>query len=134
MTRSQPDTLPHIPVSWGELIDKVTILEIKTERLVNEKARARVAKELGLLEKIATPALNDKNIRALANRLKAANRALWEVEDQIRHMESKGQFDSAFIELARSIYKHNDQRSALKREINLTLNSELVEEKSYKPY
>jgi hypothetical protein len=129
-----PMTIPKVPISWGELIDKITILEIKVERLPSESARANAAKELGLLREIAGPVLAGSEAKALVARLKALNEALWEIEDGIRDHERSGNFDSAFIELARSVYKRNDERGSVKRELNLALDSDLIEEKSYKPY
>ncbi len=126
-------TMPHVPTSWGELIDKITILEIKVARLTGEAARANAAKELTLLNGIAAPALQG-DARDIAARLKAVNQALWDIEDRIRDKERAGVFDAEFIELARAVYKTNDARGALKRELNFLLASELVEEKSYKPY
>jgi hypothetical protein len=123
-----------VPTSWGELIDKITILEIKVERLESESARANAARELGLLREIASPVLARGETAGLVGRLKKLNQALWEIEDRIREHERAGTFDAAFIELARSVYKTNDQRGAVKRELNLALGSGLVEEKSYKPY
>jgi Family of unknown function (DUF6165) len=127
-------SIPHIPTSWGELIDKITILEIKVERLENESARANAARELSLLREIAGPVLARGQTTALVARLKKLNQALWEIEDRIREHERSGTFDAAFIELARSVYKTNDARGAVKRELNLALGSGLIEEKSYKPY
>ena len=127
-------SIPHIPTSWGELIDKITILEIKVERLQSESARANAARELGLLREIAGPVLAGGEASALTARLKALNESLWEIEDRIRDHERSSRFDDAFIELARSVYKRNDERGAVKRELNLALGSELIEEKSYKPY
>jgi hypothetical protein len=127
-------SIPHIPTSWGELIDKITILEIKVERLTAEAARANAARELGLLREIAGPVLAGGEAAALTARLKALNETLWEIEDRIRDHERSGRFDEAFIELARSVYKRNDERGTVKRQINLALGSDLIEEKSYKPY
>ena len=127
-------TTPHVPTSWGELIDKITILEIKVERLSTEQARANAAKELALLREIAKPALAGKEISALVARLKSVNETLWEIEDRIRDHERSGTFDEAFIGLARSVYKRNDERGQVKRALNLALGSALIEEKSYKPY
>lgn len=128
--------MPHAPVSWGELIDKITILEIKVERLPAEQARANAARELALLRQIAEPVLAGagQDVQALVTRLKAMNQALWQIEDRIRDHERSGIFDDAFIALARSVYKSNDERGRLKRALNLALGSELIEEKSYKPY
>jgi hypothetical protein len=126
--------MPHVPVSWGELLDKITILEIKTERLGGVEARANAAKELDLLREIAAPAIACGPAVALVAHLKQLNQALWDIEDHIRDHERAGDFGPGFVELARSVYRHNDQRGALKREINLALGSVLIEEKSYKPY
>jgi hypothetical protein len=125
---------PHVPISWGELIDKITILEIKTVRLPTAEGRANAATELGLLQGIAGPILGQAEVGTLAARLKALNEELWEIEDKIRDCERAGDFGAGFVELARSVYKRNDERGALKRQINLALGSGLIEEKSYKPY
>ena len=126
--------LPQVPISWGELIDKITILEIKVERLSTDEAKANAAKELGLLREIAGPVLAGGKTGALVARLKTLNEALWEIEDRIRDHERLGDFGAGFIELARAVYKRNDERGAVKREVNLALGSQLIEEKSYKPY
>ena len=123
---------PHAPVSWGELIDRITILEIKTERLPTAEARSNAARELALLQETASPAR--QIVEALAGQLKALNQALWDIEDRIRDHERRGLFDDAFIALARSVYLRNDERGRIKREINLALGSSLIEEKSYRPY
>jgi len=129
-----PKTIPEVPVSWGELIDKITILEIKVTRLPTEQACVNAAKELTLLREIAGPVLADPETAALAGKLKTLNEALWEIEDRIRDHERSGNFDSDFVALARSVYKHNDARGRMKREINLALGSGLIEEKSYPSY
>lgn len=126
--------VPHVPISWGELIDKITILEIKAEKLAEASARANAAHELGLLREIAAPVLENAQIAAFANQLRLQNEALWDIEDRIRDKERAGEFDGDFIALARSVYQSNDRRGALKRDINLALGSSLVEEKSYRPY
>jgi len=124
-----------IPVSWGELIDKITILEIKSKRLRAERALANVRAELTLLNAIAARgALGRPEVAALKDRLTAVNEDLWTIEDRIREKESAKAFDAEFIELARSVYLRNDERSRLKREINICLSSTLVEEKSYSAY
>jgi hypothetical protein len=125
-------SIPHVPTSWGEVLDKITILEIKVKRLGDEAARANAATELGLLREIAEPVLGET--AALVARLKALNETLWDIEDRIRDHERAGTFDAAFVELARSVYRRNDERGAVKRQINLALGSGLIEEKSYKPY
>ena len=125
---------PMTPVSWGELIDKITILEIKAERLTDAAKRANVVTELTLLAQIAAPARQSEEVTALTAALKAVNEALWEIEDHIRDKEAAQQFDARFIELARAVYVTKDRRAALKRDLNRVLSSGLVEEKSYKPY
>ena len=134
MTADMPPDMPQVPISWGELLDKITILEIKTERLGGEEARANAAKELDLLREIAGPAMANGQAAALVARLKQLNQALWEIEDRIRDHERAGEFGPGFVELARSVYRRNDERGAVKRQINLALGSALIEEKSYKPY
>ena len=126
---------PKIPVSWGELIDKITILEIKTARLSNPVALANVAKELALLRRAGEREFAENaEVLGLKQQLTAVNEALWQIEDEIREKERQDAFDEAFVALARSVYKRNDERAALKRQINSLLSSELVEEKSYAAY
>ena len=122
---------PTVPVSWGELIDKITILEIKIARLTQREALANVRKEHSLLSMVGGAALAREDVAALARALRLVNEELWGIEDAIRHEEAEGQFGSRFVELARMVYKKNDERAALKRGINNALKSELVEEKSY---
>jgi hypothetical protein len=121
---------PVVPVSWGELIDKITILEIKAARIADADKRANVARELAALTAVRGP-LSD-SLADLTHELRQVNEALWTIEDDIRECEMRGDFGPRFIELARSVYKRNDRRAALKRRINELLGSELVEEKSYK--
>jgi len=123
---------PIIPVSWGELLDKITILQIKKERIADAAKRVNVVTELEALCAIAEAAM--RQAAALLAELKQVNEALWEIEDHIRDKERAGEFDARFIELARAVYVTNDRRAGLKREINRQLGSVLVEEKSYKPY
>lgn len=127
-------TIPHVPVSWGELIDRITILEIKTVRLPAAAARANAARELALLRGIAAAALAESAVAGLALQLKGVNEVLWEIEDRIRDKERNHAFDAEFIELARAVYKRNDERGKMKRAIDVALKSELTEEKSYSPY
>lgn len=122
---------PRIPVSWGELIDKIAILELKRERIPAEEAAGNVAKELEILSGIAEPILAIDAVAELKLRLDAINRDLWDIENLLRQRETEGDFGSAFVALARSVYKKNDERADLKRKINRILRSELVEEKSY---
>ena len=117
------------PVSLGELIDKITILEIKQIHMTGIKLK-NIDKELKLLKNI----IQDKNLKIdidLINNLKEVNQSLWELEDNIRIKESNQEFDKEFIEFARSVYKENDKRASIKKEINQKYDSELVEEKSY---
>lgn len=133
MTLSLPT--PRVPLSWGELIDKMTILEIKSERLGDAGALANVKTELARLSEIAAPPLSQHAaLAALRDRLRAVNEELWAVEDAIRDKEAAKAFDDQFVALARAVYQHNDARAALKRDINLLAGSEIVEEKSYKKY
>ena len=128
---SSPST-PMVPISWGELIDKITILEIKSERLIDPAKRENVLRELAALQKAGAQAGRlPAGGGNLSVQLKAVNQSLWDIEDQIREQEAAGDFGSRFIELARAVYIHNDRRAKLKREINLLTGSELMEEKSY---
>ena len=120
------------PISIGELIDKITILEIKQTYMTGIKLK-NINKEMKLLKNI----LQDKNLEInidLIKNLKKINKKLWEIEDNIRIKESKQEFDEEFIKLARSVYIENDERASIKKEINQKYNSDLVEEKSYKNY
>ena len=126
---------PHIPISWGELFDKITILDIKLENLKIKSAIRNVKTEHGQLCKIFERNLS-KNINAkrLMIDLKLVNQKLWDIEDSIRDKERSKTFDEDFIELARKVYFTNDDRSRIKRNINETFGSELIEEKSYADY
>ena len=125
-----------VPISCGELIDKITILEIKAERIRDSAKLANVRTELDLLHATWNRYANPPrvNIERERARLKAVNEQLWEIEDRIRLKEKEQAFDAEFIELARAVYFRNDERAAVKREINLKLGSQLVEEKSYQDY
>ena len=126
---------PLVPISWGELIDKITILEIKEVKITSNNALDNIRKELGFLSDIVS---NSKGvydaISLLKNELKEVNLNLWLVEDEIREKEYSQEFDEEFIRLARSVYRLNDDRANLKKKINETLFSELKEEKSYKNF
>ena len=126
---------PLTPISWGELIDKITILEIKSVKITSPEALGKVSIELYYLEKIvlANAGLSEL-ISDLKLQLSEVNKMLWQIEDDIRDKESKIEFDDAFIELARMVYKLNDKRSRLKKDINRKLNSEIEEVKSYKDF
>jgi hypothetical protein len=124
-----------VPVSYGELIDKITILEIKSARIKDAAKLANVRVELDLLDetwRAADAARTD--IGAEREALRRVNEALWEIEDRIRVKEKAKAFDAEFIELARSVYIRNDERAEIKRAINGKLGSTLVEEKSYEDY
>lgn len=124
-----------VEVSFGEFLDKITILEIKSERISNSEKLENVNRELSLLRDTwaAHPASQTDISNEMA-RLKAINEKLWEIEDDIRDKERNKSFDQEFIELARAVYFTNDERAVVKRELNLKLGSELVEEKSYADY
>lgn len=124
-----------VPVSWGELLDKITILEIKQERLGDPVKRANVTAELQALAEVRDggAALPDAAL-SLIDELRSVNTELWVIEDDIRLCEAAGDFGVRFIQLARSVYFTNDRRAALKRRLNVLLDSELIEEKSYQDY
>jgi len=124
-----------VEVSLGEFLDKMTILEIKSERIKDPAKLKNINKELAILKKIwgGSPFVKVDVSSPLA-RLKAINEKLWDIEDRIRIQESQGTFDDEFINLARAVYISNDERADIKRELNLLLGSELVEEKSYADY
>ncbi|HEX5775710.1 MAG TPA: DUF6165 family protein [Caulobacteraceae bacterium] len=123
------------PISAGELVDKITILRNKAERIGDPAKEANVRKELALLEAIADEALpKTPQIERLTAELAQVNAALWDIEDGKRDCERGGDFGEHFVELARSVYVQNDRRAAIKRAINEAAGSEIVEEKSYKPY
>jgi hypothetical protein len=128
-------SLIQVPVSYGELIDKITILEIKARRISDPAKLANVRNELDLLNTTwSNDAASKTDIGSERARLLAVNEALWDIEDRIRLKEKAQAFDGEFVELARSVYFRNDERAAVKREINLKLGSQLVEEKSYQDY
>jgi hypothetical protein len=126
---------PMVPVSWGELIDKITILEIKRARLRDPNAVANAVRELAALSEAAA-VLDPEPIDLAGARaaLTAVNTALWDIEDAIREHEAKGDFGPDFVALARSVYQQNDERGRIKRAINVMLGSGFVEEKQYAAY
>lgn len=124
-----------VPISPGELIDKITILQIKSARMTDAAKVANVRTELELLE--ATWRSSDhrsSDIAAEWEALRRINEQLWDIEDDIRDKERAKAFDQKFIELARAVYVTNDERAAVKRQINTKLGSRIVEEKSYREY
>jgi hypothetical protein len=125
----------HVPVSPGEVLDKITILEIKSERMNDPEKVANVRTELTLLQETWASAVSrDQVIDDLHDQLKKINETLWEIEDDIRDKERVKEFDERFIELARQVYFTNDRRSQVKKELNLHLGSLIIEEKSYQDY
>lgn len=124
-----------VPVSYGELLDKIAILQIKSERMTDPAKLENVRRELSALEQtwMAHPAAGQDIARLRAD-LKAVNERLWVIEDDIRDKERTQAFDQDFVRLARSVYFENDERARLKREINAALGSAYVEEKSYADY
>jgi hypothetical protein len=125
----------RIEVSAGEFLDKLTILEIKKERIRDPVKLENVKRELGLLRDTwsASP-LSGSDVAADVAALKRVNESLWDIEDRIRRCESAKAFDDEFIQLARSVYRLNDERAEIKRRLNVSLNSTLIEEKSYPDY
>ncbi|HET7844469.1 MAG TPA: DUF6165 family protein [Xanthomonadales bacterium] len=128
-------SLIAVPVSFGELIDKITILEIKASRIADKAKLENVRNELRMLEQSwqQSPA-SATDIADLKAELTAVNERLWVIEDDIRILEMQQRFDAEFVKLARSVYFENDERARIKRRINERLGSTLVEEKSYQDY
>jgi hypothetical protein len=125
----------HVPVSFGELLDKIAILQIKSERMSDAAKLANVRNELSALEQTwMAHAAAGHDIVGLRAALKAVNERLWVIEDDIRIKEKQQAFDAEFVRLARAVYFENDERARIKREINLALGSAYVEEKSYQDY
>ena len=125
----------RVPVSPGEVLDKITILEIKSERMTDPQKLVNVRLELELLTRTWREAVTeDDTVQRIHAGLKHINEALWVIEDDIRDKERLKEFDDRFIELARSVYVTNDQRAAAKKALNLHLGSEIIEEKSYQDY
>lgn len=125
----------YVPVSPGELLDKITILEIKADRITDTEKLQNVETELQLLTEVWKQSLADNNtVKQLKRELKTTNICLWDIEDQIRNKEARKEFDQEFIELARSVYLQNDKRAEVKKQINVMLGSKILEEKSYTKY
>ncbi|MEM9047543.1 MAG: DUF6165 family protein [Pseudomonadota bacterium] len=123
------------PISPGELIDKVTILRIKSARITEAEKLANVRAELALLDAVMSEHVpQTAPIPALTADLQAVNETLWQIEDDIRECERAGDFGPRFVDLARAVYRTNDRRAALKKDINQTLGAQIVEEKSYAAY
>jgi hypothetical protein len=125
----------EVPISVGELVDKVTILEIKSEKIADAGKRENIRRELDALTTVLKPLVAaTPDIAPLKTELRTINETLWQIEDDIRDCERKRDFGEAFVELARAVYQTNDRRAATKRKIDDLTGSELVEEKSYAPY
>lgn len=125
----------EIPVSFGELIDKLTILEIKKSKITNKEKLKKIQLEYELLNKKYQTILNDrKELQIFYEALLKVNNKLWEIEDKIRIFENNKEFNEEFIDLARSVYKSNDERFAIKNDINETFDSEIQEQKEYENY
>ena len=127
-------TRPLVPVSVGELYDKLTILEIKSERIADVAKLDNVNRERLALLEVTRDLPEPAEFKRVYAELKRVNEALWDIEDQIRLLERDRVFGSEFVELARSVYITNDRRAQLKQQINSLYGSELVEEKSYEDY
>jgi len=124
-----------IELSVGELLDKISILQIKAERIVDPSKLENINKELNVLMSLwKDSAYSNNNLESETNDLKAINEELWAIEDKIRDKERNRTFDKGFIELARAVYITNDKRADIKRIINSKTGSELIEEKSYSDY
>ena len=124
-----------VPISPGELLDKITILRIKSARMTDAAKLANVRHELSLLEQTWRVSVPDgSQVTDDERALQSVNERLWDVEDRLRDLEAEQRFDKDFIELARAVYVHNDERAAIKKRVNTRLGSTLVEEKSYRPY
>ena len=125
----------QVPVSVGEVVDKVTILEIKSNRISDESKLKNIRAELEQLRPLVSGGVFDSaEVSALFDGLRAVNGELWDIEDDIRAEEAAGRFGERFIELARAVYVTNDRRAELKKKLNLATGSDLVEEKSYEDY
>ncbi len=124
-----------VPISPGELLDKITILRIKSARMSDAAKLANVRHELRLLEQTWAAAVpQGSDLTGEERALEEVNGRLWDVEDRLRDQEAQKRFDAGFVELARAVYFNNDERAAIKKRINTRLGSALVEEKSYRPY
>lgn len=124
-----------IRISPGEVVDRLTILEIKSERMTDAAKLANVKRERDELVAVAEKALPRRDdVTRLSAELKAVNEKLWDIEDDIRDCERAGDFGEKFVALARAVYRTNDERARLKRAINDALGADIIEEKSYAPY
>jgi hypothetical protein len=130
-----PVTGIQIEVSPGELLDKLSILEIKSERIAEPAKLRNIRHELGLYRDMRARRIPAGDaMDALVGELKSVNEALWQIEDEIRACEARQEFGDKFVELARSVYRTNDRRAEIKRQINILCGSSIIEEKSYTRY
>ena len=124
-----------VPISLGELIDKITILRIKSNKINSNEAQKNIRLELEKLEQILNKTMSiNNNLKNFEIKLSKINQSLWDIEDQLREKEKEKKFDKKFISLARMVYYKNDERAKIKRMINKSFGSELIEEKSYTQY
>ena len=124
-----------VPISLGELIDKITILRIKSNKINSNEAQKNIRLELEKLEHILNETMSiNTNLKNFEIKLSKINQSLWDIEDQLREKEKEKKFDKKFISLARMVYYKNDERAKIKRMINKRFGSELIEEKSYTQY
>lgn len=131
--RNEPPRQIRAPIAIGELIDKITILEIKAERISDNDKLRNITTELKMLRELQVCAgLDTAAMVSFLQELKSINAALWEIEDEIRELEARKDFGARFIELARSVYQTNDHRARVKQRINIAFGSSIVEEKSYR--
>lgn len=127
--------MPLVPISWGELVDKITILEIKLLKIDDQLAQEKIHDELSLLSSPLIDKLSSNiSLKLLKEQLKEINLALWAIEDAKRAKENDSKFDDEFIKFSRLSYHTNDKRSAKKREIDTLLNSKIIEQKKYSAY
>jgi len=125
----------QVPVSVGEVLDKITILQIKLAHISDANKRVNIQNELdALLPLVAGDVFTTVEMQGLMAELKSVNEALWDIEDDIREKEAAKSFDAEFIKLARAVYVTNDKRAEIKKQINLATGSALIEEKSYESY
>lgn len=135
MMGNNADDMPMLPVSWGEVFDKLTILQIKSVKIQDPAKLANIMREKAEIETVAATIANPpEGLNPLVDRLRAVNTELWDIEDGKRDCERRQCFDEAFIQLARQVYIKNDRRAAIKKDINIILGSVLSEEKSYSAY
>lgn len=128
-------TTVTIEVGAGELIDKITILQIKSDCITDPDKLVNIRHELDVLTRTRDQQMKDTpELADLSAQLKQINQTIWNIEDDIRECEARKDFGSAFIELARGVYHNNDQRAAIKKQINLLTGSNIIEEKSYTDY